>query len=121
VGSDDGNRPVVALAAADAHGGVGRWSEDTGKTVRDDRHPDYEAASGVQRSGRLGARGKVRRPDARALFAAVGRERLPTIDAGRPGLLDFRRDRDALVARATMPRARRDGLTRRPGGRAVHG
>jgi hypothetical protein len=118
-------RPVVTLAAADAHGGVGRRAEDTGKNFSGMIGiPSYEASFRA-----FANRVVLDRPlsgnaaeDARAVYGAIRSGRVFTaIDAlAGPALLDFTvgggLDRNAmgsvleedsdgtLIARATLPR-----------------
>jgi hypothetical protein len=87
-------RPVVALAAADAHGGVGRPAEDTGRTLFGTAGiPTYEASFRA-----FSNRVVLERPltgkaadDARAVYAAIRRGSVfSTIDAlAAPAALDF--------------------------------
>ncbi|HEV7810260.1 MAG TPA: hypothetical protein VGO64_06660, partial [Candidatus Limnocylindrales bacterium] len=118
------SRPVVALAAADAHGGVGRRAEDAGRSVAGMIGiPSYEASFRT-----FANRVVLDRPltgnaneDARAIFAAIRAGRVfAAIDAfAAPALLDFAvesgltrspmgtavgEDSDAtIIARATLP------------------
>ena len=117
-------RPVVALAAADAHGGVGRAAEDTGRTFFGTAGiPKYEASFRA-----FSNRVVLDRPltgtaaaDARAIYGAIRRGSVfSTIDAlAAPAALDFHveaalgqipmggvlpEDSDAtIVARAATP------------------
>jgi hypothetical protein len=119
------SRPVVALAAADAHGGVGTRAEDTGRSLSGlIGIPSYEASFRA-----FANRVVLDRPltghateDARGIFTAIrGGRVFAAIDAfATPALLDFSveggldrslmgsvlgDDSDGtIVARATLPR-----------------
>jgi hypothetical protein len=102
------SRPVVALAAADAHGGVGRRGEEAGGGAFSRLGiPSYQASFRT-----FSNRVVLDRPlsgdaaaDARSVVDAIRAGRLfTTIDAvASPGLLDFRRDRTAVLARVVAP------------------
>ena len=101
------SRPIVALAAADAHGGIGRRMEDPGAGRGRIRIPSYEAAFRT-----FSNRVVLDRPltgdaatDARSVFAAIRAGHVfATIDAlASPGLLDLRREGTTIVARALAP------------------
>jgi hypothetical protein len=102
-------RPIVALAAADAHGGIRRRGEETGAVLGRIGIPSYEAAFGTfsnsvvlpaPLSGDAAA-------DADAIFRALRQGQVfSTIDAAAgPGLLDFRMDGSTIVARTPAPGA----------------
>ena len=100
-------RPVVALAGADAHGGIGTRSEDGGRSGVLGI-PSYESSFRA-----FSNRVILDRPlsgdaaaDARAIYSSIRAGRVfTTIDAlAAPGLLDLRADGTAIVARALMPR-----------------
>ena len=112
-------RPVVSLAGADAHGGVGRRAEDTGRSLSGMiGMPSYEAASARSATAcprpaavRHGGRGRPRRarrdPEGRVFTA---------IDAiAGPALLDFHIEAglERTHGRADAGRLRRHH--RRPG------
>lgn len=102
------SRPIVALAAADAHGGVGRRAEDPGGTAFTRLGvPGYDASFRT-----FSNRVILDRPltgdapaDAHTIMAAIRAGHVfSVVDAvATPGLLDFHRDRTALVAGALMP------------------
>ena len=116
--------PTVALAAADAHGGVGRRAEDPGRNLAGSIGiPGYEASFAIF-SNRVILDGPLSgdaAADARRLYAAIRKGSVfSAIDAqAGPALLDFRvetgfdrqpmgavipEDSDAtLVARANVP------------------
>lgn len=98
-------RPIVALAAHDAHGGIGRGVEDGGR--RGLAVPSYEASFrsfstravlDAPLSGQAGA-------DARAVLAAIRQGRVFTaLDAvAGPAVLDLNGDADGVRAAASMP------------------
>ena len=98
---------VVALAGADAHGGIGTRAED-GSRSGVLGIPSYESSFRA-----FSNRVILDRPptgnaatDARALYQSLRAGRIfTTIDAlAAPGLLDFHADGGAVVARALMPR-----------------
>jgi len=101
-------RPIVSLAAADAHGGIGRRAEDPRGSVYSRLGiPSYEASFRTF-SNRVVLDAPLSRDavaDARRIFTAIRAGRVfSVIDAvASPGLLDFRRDRTAVVARAVAP------------------
>jgi hypothetical protein len=102
------SRPIVALAGADAHGGIGQRAEESGAGGRFRlRVPSYEASFGTF-SNRVvldrpltGDAG----PDARHLLDAIRAGRVFTvIDAiAAPGLLDLRRAGTTVDARVLAP------------------
>jgi hypothetical protein len=104
-------RPIVALAGADAHGGIGRRAEDAtgGDALLRLGIPSYEASFGT-----FSNRAIVDHPltgnaaqDARMVLDAVRAGRVFTvIDAiASPGLLDLHRDGTTVVARVLGPPA----------------
>ena len=101
-------RPVVALAGHDAHGGVGTTDED-GKRTSVGGVPSYEASfrsfsTRVVLDAPLGGNAAA---DARAILTAIRAGRTFTaIDAvAGPGFLDFRRTEQGGVAlHASAPR-----------------
>lgn len=101
-------RQVVGLAGVDAHGGVGRRAEDTGRSVAGTIGiPSYEASFRTF-SNRVvldaPLTGDPTR-DAAAVYSAIRKGRVfSTIDAAAgPGLMDFRLQGADLVAHATRP------------------
>lgn len=102
------SRPIVALAAADAHGGIGKRPEDQGGGVYARLGiPSYEASFRT-----FSNRVVVDRPltgdagpDGRSIFAAIRAGHVFSVvdSLAAPGLLDFHRDRTAIVSRAAAP------------------
>ena len=104
------HRRVVALAAHDAHGGIGRGLEDDGSRKRTIGHlPSYEAAFKTFSDVVILDAPPSGDPalDARAVIDAIRRGRVFTvIDAiATPGYADLRAQADVLTANATMPPA----------------
>jgi hypothetical protein len=119
-----GVRPVVALAAVDAHGGVGRRAEDASRNVAGTVGIPSYAASFQTFSNRVVLDGPLSgdaAADARAIYTAIRKGRVFTsVDAvAGPALLDFAAQRGTerspmgsvlqpegaatLVARALVP------------------
>jgi hypothetical protein len=101
-------RRVIGLAAADAHGGVGRPAEDTSRSLAGTIGiPSYEASFRTF-SNRVvldaPLTGDPAR-DARAIYAAIRKGSVfTTIDAiAAPGYVDAHLDGATVVARATRP------------------
>ena len=101
------SRPIVALAGADAHGGIGGRAEDSSGGRLRLGIPSYEASFGT-----FSNRVIVDRPltgeaaaDARLVFDAIRAGRVfSVVDAlASPGLLDFRRDGTSVEARVLGP------------------
>jgi hypothetical protein len=103
------SRKVVGLAATDAHGGVARRNEDDGRRSVADAVgiPSYEASFRAFSTRVILERPLAGDPvlDARAIYSAIRRGSVFTAIDGLagPGLLDFRRERTSIVARATLP------------------
>lgn len=101
-------RRVVGLAGVDAHGGVGRRAEDTGRSVAGTIGiPSYEASFRTFSNRVLldaPLSGDPTR-DAAAVYSAIRKGRVfSTIDAvAGPGLMDFHLQGADLVAHATRP------------------
>jgi hypothetical protein len=101
-------RRVVGLAGVDAHGGVGRRAEDTGRSLAGTIGiPSYEASFRTF-SNRVILDAPLTGDPARdtaAVYSAIRQGRVfSTIDAvAGPGLVDFRLQGEALVAHATRP------------------
>ncbi|HEX4566713.1 MAG TPA: hypothetical protein VH138_08765 [Vicinamibacterales bacterium] len=102
-------RPIVGLAAVDAHGGVGQRSEDVSRSVAGTIGiPAYQASFRTL-SNRVildaPPTGDAAR-DARAIYDAIRKGSVfTTIDAlASPGLLDLRADGNTVVAHAARPR-----------------
>ena len=101
-------RPLVVLAAVDAHGGAGQPSEDASRTIAGTIGiPSYEASfRTVSNRVILDAplSGDAVR-DAQAIYGAIRRGSVfSTIDAlAAPGLLDFHLEGTTVVARAARP------------------
>jgi hypothetical protein len=100
---------VVGLAGSDAHGGVGRRAEDTGRSLAGTIGiPSYEASfRALSNRVLLDApfSGDAAR-DARAVYDAIRKGSVfSTIDAlAGPGLLDLHVEGTTVVAHATRPR-----------------
>jgi hypothetical protein len=103
------SRPIVALAGADAHGGIGQRAEESGAAAGRFRLsvPSYEASFGT-----FSNRVVLDRPltgdaglDARHLLDAIRAGRVFTVvDAiATPGLLDLRRAGTSVDARVLAP------------------
>jgi hypothetical protein len=106
------HRPVVALAAHDAHGGIGRGYEEDGRRKPTMGHvPSYESSfrtfsdSVILDSPPSGDAAA----DAREVVDAIRHGRVFTVvDAiASPGLVDLRAGQGALSIRATLPRGAR--------------
>jgi hypothetical protein len=102
------SRPIVALAGADAHGGIGRGTEEGSAGVLARLGiPSYEAAFRTFSNRVILDRPLTGDPavDARGVFAAIRRGSVFTVvDAlATPGLLDFHRDGSTLVTRVAAP------------------
>ncbi len=106
------HRPVVALAAHDAHGGIGRGYEEDGRRKPTMGHvPSYESSfrtfsdSVILDSPPSGDAAA----DAREVVDAIRHGRVFTVvDAiASPGFVDLRAGQGALSIRATLPRGAR--------------
>jgi len=106
------HRPVVALAAHDAHGGIGRGYEEDGRRKPTIGHvPSYESSfrtfsdSVILDSPPSGDAAA----DAREVVDAIRHGRVFTVvDAiASPGFVDLRAGHGALSIRATLPRGAR--------------
>jgi hypothetical protein len=106
------HRPVVALAAHDAHGGIGRGYEEDGRRKPTIGHvPSYESSfrtfsdSVILDSPPSGDAAA----DAREVVDAIRHGRVFTVvDAiASPGFVDLRAGQGALSIRATLPRGAR--------------
>jgi hypothetical protein len=106
------HRPVVALAAHDAHGGIGRGYEEDGRRKPTMGHvPSYESSfrtfsdSVILDSPPSGDAAA----DTREVVDAIRHGRVFTVvDAiASPGLVDLRAGQGALSIRATLPRGAR--------------
>jgi hypothetical protein len=102
-------RPIVGLAAVDAHGGVGQRSEDASRSLAGTIGiPAYQASFRTL-SNRVildtPPSGDAAR-DARAIYDAIRKGSVfTTIDAlANPGFLDLRIDGNTVVAHAARPR-----------------
>ncbi len=102
------SRPIVALAAADAHGGIrGRSEEANGGVYGRLGIPSYEASFRTFSNRVVLDRPLTgdARADAGSIYAAIRAGHVfSVIDAvASPGLLNIERDRTAVVARALAP------------------